>query len=95
MLHDLGLLATLGARGDGVRFDANLDPHHHYVCVRCGMVRDFTSPSLARLRLPEALGRLGSVDGAHVEVRGQCARCLARRPARRQRTPNLTRSRTS
>jgi Fur family peroxide stress response transcriptional regulator len=36
MLHDLGLVATLGAKRDGIRFDANLDRHHHYVCVGAG-----------------------------------------------------------
>src|SRR3990172_5326188 len=39
LLHDLGLVTTLGPQRDGVRFDANIDPHHHYVCVRCGLVR--------------------------------------------------------
>jgi hypothetical protein len=42
-LHDLGLVTTLGPQRDGVRFDPNLDQHHHYVCVRCGLVRDFES----------------------------------------------------
>ena len=34
MLHDLGLVTTLGPQRNGVRFDANLERHHHYVCVR-------------------------------------------------------------
>jgi len=77
MLHDLGLVATLGPRRDGVRFDANLDPHHHYVCVRCGLVRDFESADLNALRVPAAVKGLGSIADARVEVRGVCARCLA------------------
>jgi Fur family transcriptional regulator, peroxide stress response regulator len=74
-LHDLGLVTTLGPQGDGVRFDANLDPHHHYVCVRCGLVRDFDSEDLNGLVLPDAVRQLGSVVDAHVEVRGLCAGC--------------------
>ena len=31
------VVTTLGPQRDGVRFDANLEQHHHYVCVRCGL----------------------------------------------------------
>ena len=75
MLHDLGLVTTLGPRGDGVRFDANLDRHHHYCCVRCGLVRDFESDELDGLPVPDSVKRLGSVVDSHVEVRGLCASC--------------------
>jgi Fur family peroxide stress response transcriptional regulator len=75
LLHDLGLATTLGPQRDGVRFDANLDQHHHYVCVRCGLVRDFESVDLNALRLPESLKQIGSIVDAHVEVRGLCALC--------------------
>ena len=75
MLHDLGLVTTLGPRGDGVRFDANLDRHHHFSCVRCGLVRDFESAELDGLRVPDSVKRLGAVVDAHVEVRGLCAAC--------------------
>ncbi|MCL4809015.1 MAG: transcriptional repressor [Thermoanaerobaculia bacterium] len=75
MLHDLGLVTTLGPRGDGVRFDANLDRHHHYCCVRCGLVRDFESDELDGLSVPDSVKRLGSVVDSHVEVRGLCAAC--------------------
>lgn len=78
-LHDLGLIRTVGPDRGGVRFDANLDPHHHYVCVRCGLVRDFESADLDALRVPAAVTDFGSVADAHVEVRGVCANCLAPR----------------
>jgi Fur family peroxide stress response transcriptional regulator len=77
MLHDLGLIATVGPQRDGVRFDANLEQHHHYVCVRCGLVRDFESADLNALRVPDAVKEFGSIADAHVEVRGVCANCLA------------------
>jgi Fur family peroxide stress response transcriptional regulator len=75
MLHDLGLVATLGPKRVGIRFDANLDQHHHYVCVRCGLVRDFESEELNSLRLPSSVKHLGGILDARVEVRGVCARC--------------------
>lgn len=79
MLHDLRLVTTVGPRRGGVRFDANLDRHHHFCCVRCGLVRDFESADLDDLPLPDDLRRLGRVVDAHVEVRGLCARCEVER----------------
>ncbi len=74
-LQELGLITTLGARRQTVRFDANLDPHHHYVCIRCGLTRDFESSALDGLRIPESVRTLGSIAGTHVEVRGLCRAC--------------------
>ncbi len=80
-LHELGLVTTLGPQRDGLRFDANLEQHHHYVCVRCGLVRDFESEDLNGLRVPDAVKRLGSIVDAHVEVRGLCAACQRKQVA--------------
>jgi Fur family peroxide stress response transcriptional regulator len=80
LLNDLGLVTTLGPRREGVRFDPNLDRHHHYVCVRCGLVQDFESPRLAALQVPAAVHGFGSVEGVLVEVRGLCRRCSKTKP---------------
>ena len=86
LLHDLGLATTLGPQREGVRFDANLDPHHHYVCVRCGLVRDFESADLNALRLPAAVKQLGSIVDAHVEVRGVCAKCARQKSSTKSKS---------
>ena len=75
VLNDLGLIATLGLPREVTRFDANLKPHHHYVCIRCGRARDFKSPVFDGLRAPQSLKNFGSVVSTHVEIRGLCARC--------------------
>jgi Fur family peroxide stress response transcriptional regulator len=75
MLNGLGLVTTLGRRRESVRFDANLEHHHHYVCVRCGLARDFESAPLSALRIPNGVKRFGSVVATHVEVSGICEMC--------------------
>lgn len=77
-LTDLGLLSTLGPRQARARFDANVAPHHHFVCVDCGLVRDFESPTLDALRLPDEVAAFGEALATHVEVRGRCRACAAR-----------------
>ena len=74
-LSDLGLITALSPRRDGVRFDANLDQHHHFVCIRCGMTRDFESAELNTLHVPAVAAGYGEVIAARVEVRGLCGRC--------------------
>ena len=97
MLNDLGLITTLGPRRGSVRFDANLQHHHHYVCVRCGLTRDFDSAEFDELRIPRAARTFGSVVDTHVEVRGICDGCAKkvtghRRPKNPQPPRGTTRS---
>jgi Fur family peroxide stress response transcriptional regulator len=87
MLNDLGLITTLGPRRESVRFDANIEHHHHYVCVRCGLTRDFESAELNALRIPDTVKGFGSVVTTHVEVRGICDSC-AKKKAEKSVTKN-------
>ena len=75
LLNDLGLVTTLGLRRESVRFDANLRDHHHYICVRCGLARDFESGELSEFPIPAAVEAFGSVLRTQVEVRGICEMC--------------------
>ena len=89
LLDGLGLITTLGPHRESVRFDPNLEHHHHYVCVQCGRAKDFESPELNVLTIPASVKKYGSVMETHVEVRGLCAACAKERasgktPATRQ-----------
>lgn len=75
LLTDLGLLNILGPREDSVRFDANLAQHHHYRCVKCGMVRDFESTELDHLPIPGTVNSFGDIARVQVDVQGVCAGC--------------------
>jgi Fur family peroxide stress response transcriptional regulator len=75
LLDGLGLITTLGPRRESVRFDPNREHHHHYVCVQCGLAKDFESADLNVLTIPAFVKKFGSVMATHVEVRGLCAGC--------------------
>jgi len=75
LLDGLGLITTLGPRRESVRFDPNLEHHHHYVCVQCGLAKDFESAELNVLTIPASVKKFGSVVATHVEVRGLCGDC--------------------
>ena len=75
LLDGLGLITTLGPRRESVRFDPNLEHHHHYFCVQCGLAKDFESAELNVLAIPDSVKKFGSVIATHVEARGLCAAC--------------------
>lgn len=75
LLADLGLITTLGPSRERTRFDANLERHHHFVCVRCGLTRDFYSDELDELTLPRSIQEIGRVETTQVEARGVCRDC--------------------
>jgi len=75
LLVDLGLIQTLGQGRDRARFDANLDRHHHFVCVKCGATKDFYSTDFDELALPDSLKEIGHAEATQVEVHGVCLDC--------------------
>src|SRR5260370_22127337 len=50
-IGDVRPVSRLGPRG---RWDANLAPHHHLVCIACGAVTDVTEPRLEAAARPAA-----------------------------------------
>ena len=75
LLAEHGLVSVVGASRDRLRFDANRGVHHHFVCVKCGMIRDFCSECLGALEAPEEARALGEPLSLHVEVKGLCRDC--------------------
>lgn len=57
------------------RYDADTSPHPHFVCTRCGCVRDLDLPY--HRELDEAAARTGCrVTGHTLLFTGLCARCV-------------------
>ncbi len=75
MLQDLGLIGVLGNPRERVRFDANLDDHHHFICTNCGLTRDVYYPAFDALGTPDAVRTIGIVEKTHVELHGLCLAC--------------------
>ncbi|MBM4032254.1 MAG: transcriptional repressor [Planctomycetes bacterium] len=97
LLEELGLVCRVDALCDRARFDANRERHHHFVCTRCGAVRDFAHPEWDRCAVPEEVKAMGEVRTIHVQLRGLCSKCAARerkggRPSRSQMARHDSRS---
>ena len=59
------------------RYDANLEPHHHFVCKRCGAAHDIVDPSLDAVRAAREPAGVGRVETVEVQFRGVCSECQA------------------
>lgn len=73
-----GLVRAVPAGENAVRFDANLERHHHLSCRVCGGMQDVVDAALDGVRVPAGKANGFRVEGHEVLFRGVCARC---RPA--------------
>jgi len=81
-LRELGLIFELPQPSGPTRYDANLQAHHHVICVVCGKIVDVVLPdpdsskSLLDLRgyVREAAGFL-EVNHDLLEFYGRCSSC--------------------
>ncbi|OFW59567.1 MAG: hypothetical protein A2133_09910 [Actinobacteria bacterium RBG_16_64_13] len=74
-LVDLGLVGRVNENPGPTRYDANRERHHHYVCTRCGLIRDVYSDTLNGIEAPEQVSGLGTVESVRVHLRGVCKTC--------------------
>ena len=79
LLMDLRIITTLGAVGERMRFEANILPHHHFICTECGMVMDFYNRTYNEIDIPKEVRAVGRVEHTQIEMKGKCSVCLNRR----------------
>lgn len=75
LLAEHDLISIVGMSHERLRFDGNMGRHHHFVCTKCGMIRDFYSRDLADTDFPAEAAAFGEPLSLHLEVKGVCARC--------------------
>lgn len=75
-LEEAGLVMRVGMSNQA-RFDGHLEPHHHFICTRCGEVYDmFLPPGETALQAPKGAEQFGKVMKVQLQLRGICTRCL-------------------
>jgi Fur family peroxide stress response transcriptional regulator len=76
-LAERGLISRVMATAGPARYDSNTRRHHHFVCTRCGKIRDVVDPGLDAIGVPRAASELGAVETVEVQLRGVCHDCGA------------------
>ncbi len=74
-----GLVTSVATVAGVERFDANTQPHVHFICTDCDAVMD-----LHQMQMPQALydaaqeSAGGSVSSCQLSFSGRCRECMAR-----------------
>jgi Fur family transcriptional regulator, peroxide stress response regulator len=74
-LTERGLITRVSFTAGPARYDANPARHHHFVCTRCGLVRDVSDEELDSIKPTGEVIRIGRPDTVTVQFRGVCRDC--------------------
>lgn len=82
-LQQAGLIRDVLLEPGVCRYDANVEPHHHFRCRVCGTIVDLAWHSFTPLDLGQ-LAAAVEVEAYEITVQGRCDRCChAERPDRK------------
>jgi Fur family peroxide stress response transcriptional regulator len=73
-LRDAGLIHEIYLDDAVARYDANIEPHHHFICYRCSKLEDIPLDAISEVS-HRGLKPGYSVEGYAVVMRGVCAPC--------------------
>jgi Fur family transcriptional regulator, peroxide stress response regulator len=75
VLHTAGLIQEVNIGHDRARFDGNLSPHHHLICLKCQTIVDVMDPRLNRLTSPAGVPKDFEIMSHQVAFWGICGPC--------------------
>jgi Fur family peroxide stress response transcriptional regulator len=71
-----GQVDAVAGAGPALRYDANPEPHHHFVCERCGRIRDLYGPRPRNLTRRLAREQGLRAHRVRLDFYGRCPACL-------------------
>jgi Fur family peroxide stress response transcriptional regulator len=80
-LKEAGLVWEVPVEHAPSRYDANMDHHHHLVCLTCGKIKDLYEEALDHLTLSVGNMHGYEIRSHRVEFHGYCEQCRAQRRA--------------
>lgn len=82
LLKDEGLIREVTIHGSSsARYDANLDPHHHFICLKCNSVYDLPIQDNSLKFETLLAGRNFKVKFVKLDIFGICDKCLMDEPS--------------
>lgn len=74
VLREVGLVREVLLEEGVTRYDARVQPHHHFCCQTCGGIQDIDWETFSHLPLNQLSPGI-QVESYEVIVKGQCDRC--------------------
>ncbi len=79
VLVEAGLVRELHCGNGHARYDADVQPHYHAICRRCGALADVSLPRRQDLDQAAAEATGFAIDGHHLDFYGLCPACQVER----------------
>ncbi len=86
ILRKRGLILELIIDPERKRYDPNIEPHHHIICIKCKRIVDVYMDF--EVKIPDAHSHGFKVLGNHIEFYGLCNECRTERPPLRGKKDN-------
>jgi Fur family peroxide stress response transcriptional regulator len=75
MLKEIGAAIIVPGSGGPKRFDGNLEPHHHLICMKCKKIIDFYHEPFDGIQVPQRVKEVFTVSRITVYLEGICDKC--------------------
>ena len=74
----MGLVDLVEGYGTAMRFDPELENHHHFRCKKCGTIADFNFEQYDELAVPKDIAKKCEILKLQVTIDGCCEKCRKR-----------------
>jgi Fur family peroxide stress response transcriptional regulator len=74
--EQIGMISRVHTTIRQGRFDANLTPHSHVICVQCDAIQDMDLSEADLGRIQHGVNGWGRVDSINLVLTGVCRKCL-------------------
>ena len=72
---EIGIIDVLKGTVGPRRFDPVRKNHHHFFCMKCGTIIDFTNKKYDEMEIPEEIQQKFSIRNKRVVLSGLCEKC--------------------
>lgn len=79
MFAEIGVAKVVESSGDPKRFDPNIEPHHHFRCIKCGKIVDFHHDAYDAIKIPATIQKKFVVLEKRVQLEGLCDKCKTKK----------------
>jgi Fur family peroxide stress response transcriptional regulator len=74
---DIGAAFVVEGSGEPKRFDAELEDHLHFKCLKCRKIIDFHRESIKNIEVPEEIAEQCEVLRKTIYFEGICGKCIS------------------
>lgn len=75
----LNLVKQVNTAQEIIRYDGNLEVHHHFICRKCHRVEDIPIAIIGPVKLPEKVVKEYTISDAGLVLNGICSSCQKKR----------------